>query len=147
MVLQAEISSLKKHASDKADLASVTEVDTAAEFTAGETEKELDPVEALRIRCVAADYLVQNSAFLPFPPRRKIDIHILPLMCSESPFPLLSAAHDKIKFSIGTCSCANYSISSVFITGRIQFMDKTTLGSSAILGIRLAIMLACGALA
>jgi len=52
---QVEISSLEeKHGSDKAGLVSVTEVDTAAEF-AGETEKELDPAEALRVRCVAAD--------------------------------------------------------------------------------------------
>ena len=56
MDLQLEISSLEeKHASDKAGLVSVTEVDTAAEFAAGDAEKELDPVEALRVRCVAAD--------------------------------------------------------------------------------------------
>ncbi|KAF9447764.1 MFS general substrate transporter [Macrolepiota fuliginosa MF-IS2] len=58
-------------------------VDTAAELAAG-TVEELDPEEALRIR-------------------RKIDRHIIPLMC--------------------------------FLYW-IQFTDKTTLGSAAILGIR-----------
>ncbi|KAF8073574.1 MFS general substrate transporter [Lyophyllum atratum] len=58
-------------------------VDTAAELLNGD-EGELDPVEALRVR-------------------RKIDLHIMPLMCSLY---------------------------------WIQFMDKTTLGSAAILGIR-----------
>ena len=58
MGLQVDISSLEeKHASEKAGLVSVTEVDAAAEFAAGETEEELDPAEALRVRCVqvAAD--------------------------------------------------------------------------------------------
>ncbi|KAJ8093462.1 hypothetical protein PM082_020319 [Marasmius tenuissimus] len=59
----------------------VKEVDAAAELALADYG-ELDAAEALRIR-------------------KKIDIHILPLMCSM-----------------------------------IQFMDKTTLGSSAILGIR-----------
>ena len=42
----------EKHASDsdKAGLVSVTEVDTAAELATEETEKELDPAEALRVR-------------------------------------------------------------------------------------------------
>ncbi|KAI0337509.1 MFS general substrate transporter [Trametopsis cervina] len=66
------------------------EVDTAAQLlVAGADDKSnepLDPAEALRIR-------------------RKIDLHILPLMCTLY---------------------------------WIQFMDKTTLGSSAILGIRQA---------
>uniref|UniRef100_A0A8H7XZ67 MFS general substrate transporter n=1 Tax=Psilocybe cubensis TaxID=181762 RepID=A0A8H7XZ67_PSICU len=72
---------------DEVEIVAVSskEVDTAAEFASGDQE-ELDPVEALRIR-------------------RKIDYHILPLMC---------------------------------ILYWIQFMDKTTLGSSAILGIRQA---------
>ena len=53
---QVEISGLEeKYTSDKADLVSVTEVDTAAEFAAGGTEKDLNPAEALRVRCVAAD--------------------------------------------------------------------------------------------
>ena len=68
---QVEISSPdEKHAS--VDLVSVTEVDTAAEFAAGGTEKELDPAEALRVRCVAADYLVQNSAFLLYSPGARL---------------------------------------------------------------------------
>ncbi|KAG5724303.1 Thiamine pathway transporter THI73 [Termitomyces sp. T112] len=57
-------------------------VDTAAELSFGDVE--IDPAEALRVR-------------------KKIDYHILPLMCTLY---------------------------------WIQFMDKTTLGSSAILGIR-----------
>ncbi|KAF8147682.1 major facilitator superfamily domain-containing protein [Crassisporium funariophilum] len=62
---------------------STKEVDTAAELASGE-QGVIDPAEALRIR-------------------RKIDKHIMPLMC---------------------------------ILYWIQFMDKTTLGSAAILGIR-----------
>ncbi|KAF9464198.1 MFS general substrate transporter [Collybia nuda] len=62
---------------------STRQIDTAAEFGSGDQD-EVDPAEALRIR-------------------RKIDFHIIPLMC---------------------------------ILYWIQFMDKTTLGSSAILGIR-----------
>ncbi|KAF8264096.1 MFS general substrate transporter [Lactarius quietus] len=58
------------------------QADTGAQLVAGVTLR-LDPEESLRIR-------------------RKIDIHIMPLMCSE-----------------------------------IQFMDKTTLANSAILGIQL----------
>ncbi|KAF9255327.1 MFS general substrate transporter [Marasmius fiardii PR-910] len=58
------------------------QIDTAAEVLAAADYGELDPTEARRIR-------------------KKIDIHLLPLMCSK-----------------------------------IQYMDKTTLGSSAILGIR-----------
>ncbi|CAA7262313.1 unnamed protein product [Cyclocybe aegerita] len=60
-----------------------SEVDTAAELAAGD-HGPLDPAEAHRVR-------------------RKIDLHILPLMC---------------------------------ILYWIQFMDKTTLGAAAILGIR-----------
>ncbi|KII85708.1 hypothetical protein PLICRDRAFT_178743 [Plicaturopsis crispa FD-325 SS-3] len=63
---------------------STAQVDTAAELVAGGSDEPLDPAEALRLR-------------------RKIDIHILPMMC---------------------------------ILYWIQFMDKTTLGSSAILGIK-----------
>ncbi|TFK61073.1 MFS general substrate transporter [Pluteus cervinus] len=68
---------------DEKELRSSREVDTAAELAAG-AEGPLDPKEVLRVR-------------------KKIDIHIIPLMC---------------------------------ILYRIQFMDKTTLGSAAILGIR-----------
>ncbi|KAG0694901.1 MFS general substrate transporter [Suillus ampliporus] len=64
---------------------STKDVDTGAQLVAGLTSA-LDPDEALRIR-------------------RKIDKHIMPLMCIH--------------------------------VHRIQFMDKTTLGSSAILGIQL----------
>ncbi|KAF8553844.1 MFS general substrate transporter [Imleria badia] len=59
---------------------STKEVDTGAQIVAGLSD-DLDPAEAVRVR-------------------KKIDYHILPMMCSE-----------------------------------IQFMDKTTLGSAAILGI------------
>ncbi|KAF9239490.1 MFS general substrate transporter [Melanogaster broomeanus] len=64
---------------------SVTDVDTAAQLAAGLSEP-LDPAEALRIR-------------------RKIDMHVLPLMC--------------------------------FLYW-VQFMDKTTLGNSSVLGIQQA---------
>jgi ACS family allantoate permease-like MFS transporter len=88
-----DISSLEKHSTEKhsvqekhdAVAVSTKVVDTAAELVSGEYP-ELDPAEARRVR-------------------RKIDIHILPLMCTLY---------------------------------WIQFMDKTTLGSAAILGIRQA---------
>ncbi|RDB14680.1 putative transporter PB1C11.03 [Hypsizygus marmoreus] len=75
----------EKHIDEKVEGVAVAtkEVDTAAEFAAGD-EEELDPAEVNRVRW-------------------KIDLHIMPLMC------------------------ALY---------WIQFMDKTTLGSAAILGIR-----------
>ncbi|KXN91604.1 hypothetical protein AN958_12722 [Leucoagaricus sp. SymC.cos] len=79
---------------EKSDaLISTKEVDTGAELAAGYAG-DLDPKEALRIR-------------------RKIDRHIIPLMCT---------------FSDIRGQLLNYH--------RIQFMDKTTLGSAAILGIR-----------
>ncbi|KAF7979737.1 hypothetical protein HWV62_41108 [Athelia sp. TMB] len=71
---------------EKAAVTSSRQVDTGAELVAG-THGPLDPAEAARIR-------------------RKIDIHILPMMC---------------------------------ILYWIQFMDKTTLGNAAILGIDLNI--------
>ncbi|KAJ7203332.1 MFS general substrate transporter [Mycena pura] len=73
----------EKHTSAHGIAVSVTEVDTGAALVAGD-HGELDPAEAARVL-------------------RKIDIHILPLMC---------------------------------VLYWIQFMDKTTLGSSAILGIQ-----------
>lgn len=75
----------KRSHSEKHDTIAVEtkNVDTAAALLNGD-EGELDPAEALRVR-------------------RKIDLHIMPLMCSLY---------------------------------WIQFMDKTTLGSAAILGIR-----------
>ncbi|KAG6334445.1 hypothetical protein ID866_4646 [Astraeus odoratus] len=71
---------------------STKEVDSAAQLVAGFSEP-LDPEEALRIR-------------------KKIDRHILPMMCGH----------------------ADGSSPSV----RVQFMDKTTLGNSAVLGIETA---------
>ncbi|KAF8212762.1 MFS general substrate transporter [Mycena galopus ATCC 62051] len=79
--MEKEISVDEKHHHDGVKV-SATEVDTGAALVFGE-HGELDPAEALRVR-------------------RKIDHHILPLMC---------------------------------ILYWMQFMDKTTLGSSAILGI------------
>ncbi|KAF8124325.1 MFS general substrate transporter [Boletus edulis] len=71
----------RKHLQENhAHAVSTKEVDTGAQVIAG-LSGELDPAEAARVR-------------------RKIDYHILPMMCSE-----------------------------------VQFMDKTTLGSAAILGI------------
>ncbi|KAG1763322.1 MFS general substrate transporter [Suillus occidentalis] len=68
---------------------SVCKVDTGAQLVAGLTST-LEPNEALRIR-------------------RKIDRHIMPLMCNRR-----------------------------LLADRIQFMDKITLGSAAILGIQKA---------
>jgi hypothetical protein len=75
----------EKHESGKHDFVAVStkEVDTAAELGSGD-QGPFDAAESLRVR-------------------RKIDKHILPLMC---------------------------------ILYWIQFMDKTTLGSAAILGIQ-----------
>ncbi|KAJ7600723.1 MFS general substrate transporter [Mycena floridula] len=73
-----------KHEKDKVEV-SAQEVDVAAELVSGHVG-ELDPAEGARVL-------------------RKIDRHIMPLMC-----------------------------------GQIQFMDKTTLGSSAILGIRCSLL-------
>ncbi|EKM74774.1 hypothetical protein AGABI1DRAFT_132891 [Agaricus bisporus var. burnettii JB137-S8] len=74
---------LKSELKDDAYVSS-KEVDSGAELAAEAADLILDPKEAIRIR-------------------RKIDLHIIPLMC---------------------------------VLYWIQFMDKTTLGSAAILGIR-----------
>jgi MFS transporter, ACS family, allantoate permease len=60
----------------KHPLVTVKAVDTAAAVVSG-NESQLDPEEALRIR-------------------RKIDWHILPLMCSECRFYLLGL-HSEVK--------------------------------------------------
>ena len=59
----------------------VKDVDTAAELASGE-QGELDPGEVLRIRFVAPEvsFLGSDLCLLC---RRKIDKHILPLMCSK----------------------------------------------------------------
>ncbi|TFY80577.1 hypothetical protein EWM64_g3440 [Hericium alpestre] len=77
------------------------EVDTGAQLVAG-AAVELDEAEATRIR-------------------RKIDRHILPLMCV-----LYWYGKDVVDYAMAVHV-------SLF---RIQFMDKTTLGSAAILGIQ-----------
>jgi MFS transporter, ACS family, allantoate permease len=70
---------------EKFDVVAVSakEVDTAAELVAGD-DTALDPAEALRIRSV----LYSSQRATSYPPhevcRRKIDLHILPLMCSTS---------------------------------------------------------------
>lgn len=76
------------------------QVDTGAQLVAGGIE--IDAAEALRIR-------------------KKIDWHILPLMCSECTY---------LTSSLASSIYANE------VLYWIQFMDKTTLGASAILGIR-----------
>ena len=60
----------------------VKEVDTAAELASGE-QGVLDPEEALRVRFVAR---FSSSDIILYLCRRKIDKHILPLMCSKSNF-------------------------------------------------------------
>ena len=77
------------------------QVDTAAQLVAGQ-DFELDPEEAARVR-------------------KKIDWHILPMMCSKFLF------HS---------SLARMVLIRPPVLYWVQFMDKTTLGSSAILGIR-----------
>ena len=79
------------------------QVDTAAQLVAGQ-DFELDPEEALRIR-------------------KKIDWHILPMMCSTFllRLPIIMIYDPQISSTV---------------LYWVQFMDKTTLGSAAILGIR-----------
>ena len=77
-----------------------TQVDTAAELVAGR-EVELDATEARRIR-------------------RKIDWHLMPMMCSKFP--------NAYFISRGLMSSV--------VLYWIQYTDKTTLGNSAILGIK-----------
>lgn len=78
------------------------QVDTGAQLVAGGAV-QLDPEEATRIR-------------------KKIDWHILPLMCSKFYVRL-----DHMPLSL---------IPRISVLYWVQFMDKTTLGASAILGIR-----------
>lgn len=59
---------------------STKQVDTAAELAAGDLG-ELDPVEADRVRYVSTLLFEQPVAH--FSSRKKIDRHILPLMCSK----------------------------------------------------------------
>ena len=63
----------------------VKEVDTAAELASGE-QGVLDPEEALRVRFVARFQALTESDIILYLCRRKIDKHILPLMCSKSNF-------------------------------------------------------------
>jgi MFS transporter, ACS family, allantoate permease len=79
--------SLEKHSTEKRSLekqdrdtiaVSTKVVDTAAELVSGEYA-ELDPAEARRIRSVCHSIICRH---LTPQPRRKIDFHIIPLMCS-----------------------------------------------------------------
>jgi hypothetical protein len=59
------------------------QVDVAAEL---DSEKPLDPAEALRLRCVhIASSSVPKIQCVLYVYRRKIDWHLMPLMCSELP--------------------------------------------------------------
>lgn len=60
---------------------STREVDTGAQLVAGLTST-LDPAEALRVRCVMKITYTLTWFKRPWF-RRKIDRHIMPLMCSE----------------------------------------------------------------
>lgn len=65
------------------------QVDTAAELAAGDQE-ELDPVAALRVRCVPTptfEWICMTDLLHGY--RRKIDLHIMPLMCRKwmVPYP------------------------------------------------------------
>ncbi|KAH7882087.1 MFS general substrate transporter [Phlebopus sp. FC_14] len=97
----------------------VSEVDATAQLVAG-LSGTLDPEEALRLR-------------------RKIDRHILPLMCGEyHHFNRSSNASHPGKSFTGEISSNPISIARCSTGQRVQFMDKTTLGNSAILGIQAA---------
>ena len=75
----AETSDEKAATSTRVFIA-VKDVDTAAELTSGE-QGVLDPKEVLRIRFVAPEVSFSDSDICLC--RRKIDKHILPLMCSK----------------------------------------------------------------
>ncbi|KAG9308683.1 MFS general substrate transporter [Chiua virens] len=81
---------------------STKEIDTGAQLVAGlDLSTELDPAESARVRFVTVNHCCL-ALILSVRGRKKIDYHILPMMCTLY---------------------------------WIQFMDKTTLGSAAILGI------------
>lgn len=98
-----------------------------------EKERPIFSVERGNSKPYVANYTVDTAAILvateditltpeeSWRLRRKIDLHILPLMFRGS-------------ISIPAARCARLSREPVLYW--VQFMDKTTLGSSAILGIR-----------
>ena len=69
--------------------------------------------------------------------RRKIDRHILPLMCSKFTGILVpwAVSNSSMQSYIGVWHAIYVNDEINIGSFRIQFMDKTTLGSSAILGI------------
>ena len=76
--------------------------------------------------------------------RRKIDWHLMPLMCSEYfLFPELARVDAwliRLFIQSSTCSYSSKTAHRVVVTQpchvrRMQFADKTTLGQSAILGL------------
>ena len=75
----AETSDEKAATSTRVFIA-VKDVDTAAELASGE-QGVLDPGEVLRIRFVVPEVSFSDSDICLC--RRKIDKHILPLMCSK----------------------------------------------------------------
>ena len=80
---RASETSDEKAATGKDVFVAVKDVDTAAELASGE-QGVLDPVEALRVRFVSPESHFRFSDTCLC--RRKIDKHILPLMCSKSSF-------------------------------------------------------------
>ena len=83
----SETSDEKAEASNHVFIA-VKDVDTAAELVSGD-QGVLDIEESLRVRCVTLEFLFFFSSFDTCKSticRRKIDKHILPLMCSKSSF-------------------------------------------------------------
>jgi hypothetical protein len=80
--------SMEKHSIEKRSLekddtfaVSTKVVDTAAELVSGELV-ELDPAEARRIRSACPSIGPMTSCHLTPQFRWKIDVHIIPLMCS-----------------------------------------------------------------
>jgi ACS family allantoate permease-like MFS transporter len=57
------------------------DLDTGAALVAG-ISGDLDPVEVARVRCVALDFFHSRLTSNHWRDRRKIDLGILPMMCS-----------------------------------------------------------------
>ena len=118
---------------DDAHAVSTREVDTAAELVSGD-QSELDPKEALRVRCVSVK-LTKGKLLTSLGGR---SIFILCLSCVVSFFECFVVSQtDKLKVLYWLVrSYDDHKCSNLCRCTRIQFMDKTTLGSAAILGIR-----------
>ena len=66
------------------------DVDAVAHLAAGVDDEPLDPKEAVRLRCEGAERSFHGLTLMQ---RRKIDWHILPLMCSTYMHPPLCTSN------------------------------------------------------